>query len=77
MPYVSEKRLYLADDGKTVVEEGDPRAATLLVGVGGTLSDEDAKRYGLADDGEKDKAKAKADAPANKAKSAPSEDKDR
>jgi hypothetical protein len=62
--YTSEKRLYLADDGKTVVEEGNPRAATLLVGAGGQLSDEDARRYGLT---EKTEAKAKAAPPENKA----------
>jgi hypothetical protein len=43
----SDRRLYLAEDGQTVVEEGDPRAATLLVGEGGELSAEDAKRYGV------------------------------
>jgi hypothetical protein len=46
MPYTADKRLYLTADDK-VVEEGDPNAATLLVGVGGQLSDEDAQRYGL------------------------------
>lgn len=45
--YISDRRYYLAADGETVVGEGDPRAATLLVGEGGQLSDEDAARYGL------------------------------
>lgn len=60
--YTSEKRLYLTADGK-VVQEGDPAAATLLVGEGGQLSDEDAERYGLTE-------KAKPAQP-NKAKAAP------
>jgi hypothetical protein len=42
----SDRRLYLTEDGQ-VVEEGDERAATLLVGEGGELSAEDAKRYGV------------------------------
>lgn len=62
MPYTSEKRLYLTADGK-VVEEGDPNAATLLVGEGGQLSDEDAEHYGLV------KGKA-----VNNANEAPAED---
>lgn len=40
-------RLYLAADRQTVVSEGDERAAFVLVGPGGQLSDEDAARYGL------------------------------
>jgi hypothetical protein len=64
MPYTSDKRLYLTEDGQ-VVEEGDPRAAILLVGEGGQLSDEDARRYGLT---EKTEAKAKAAPPENKAR---------
>jgi hypothetical protein len=46
MAYTSDKRLYLTSDGQ-VVEEGDERAATLLVGEGGQLSDEQAAQYGL------------------------------
>ena len=44
--YVSDKRLYLTRAG-AVVEEGDPAADSLLVGEGGTISHEDAERYGL------------------------------
>jgi hypothetical protein len=40
-------RLYLTADRQTVVSEGDARAAFVLVGPGGQLSDEDAARYGL------------------------------
>lgn len=61
MPYIHEgPSLYrTADD--VVVEEGDARAAFLLVADGGTLDDETAAKYGL-------KAKHPA---ANKAKAAP------
>lgn len=67
--YTSEKRWYLTADGKAV-EEGDPTAATLLIGIGGQLSDEDAERYGLTG------SKAKAAPPANKAKAAPAANKE-
>lgn len=43
----SDKRLYLAADGETVVEDGDMRANTLLVGAGCEISDDEARRYGL------------------------------
>ena len=46
MSYTSDKRLYLTREGE-VVEEGDERAATLLVGEGGQLSDAQAAQYGL------------------------------
>ena len=46
MAFQSKKRLYLTAD-QQVVEEGDERAATLLVGEGGQLSDEQAAQYGL------------------------------
>ena len=46
MPFQSDKRLYLTREGE-VVEEGDERAATLLVGEGGQLSDAQAAQYGL------------------------------
>lgn len=52
MPYTSDKRLWLTKDDQ-VVEEGDPKAATLLVGEGGTLDDETAARYNLSNDGAK------------------------
>lgn len=41
-------RLYVAADQQTVVQEGDPRAAFLLIAPGQTMSDADAARYGLA-----------------------------
>ncbi len=56
-------RLWLAADGETVVEEGDPRAATLLIAPGQTMPRADAERYGLLN--------PKKDAPkANKAEGA-------
>lgn len=45
MSVVSSKRLYLTADGE--VTEDEEVAATLLVGAGGTLSDELAERYGV------------------------------
>lgn len=47
MPYQSDRRLYVTADRATLVEHGDARAAFLLVGKGGLLSDDDAQRYGL------------------------------
>lgn len=74
MPFISDRRLYLAADD-TVVEDGDPRAVSLLVGEGGQVDDETVKRYKLkakAAPEEKAKAsvenKAVAKAPANKGK---------
>lgn len=46
MPFTSDRRLYLTADDE-VVEDGDERAATLLVGAGGEVDDATAKRYGL------------------------------
>ena len=40
-------RLYLASDRRTVVPEGDVRAAFLLIADGQTMSDEAAAAYGL------------------------------
>lgn len=77
MAFTSDRRLYLTADD-TVVEEGDVRAVSLLIGEGGTIDAATAKRYGLvkpAEDAEPEvKAKAPTDnkavtkAPANKAK---------
>lgn len=41
-------RLYVAADQQTVVQEGDPRAAFLLIAPGQTMSDAEAEHYGLA-----------------------------
>jgi hypothetical protein len=75
MPYTADKRLYLDADGN-VVDEGDPRAATLLVGEGGQLSDEDAKKYGLTSKAKAEPVEEKAvnEPRPNKAK-APAENK--
>jgi hypothetical protein len=74
MTYLHEgPNLYLTADDQ-VVEEGDPRAATLLVATGCELAPDVATKYGLgkkkrtaADQDDSDEPKAK-DAPANKAK---------
>src|SRR6185436_4884715 len=69
MPYIHEgDSLYLAADQETVVPEGDPRAAYLLVAAGGTLPDDLAEKHGL---------KGKAGAPANKLRAGGGENKAR
>lgn len=45
--YIAERRLYLAEDEKTVVEEGDPRAAFLLAPEGGEVPEDRAIELGL------------------------------
>lgn len=45
--YISDKRYFLTADGSRAVEEGDPEAATLLVGKGGELPEAEAEKYGL------------------------------
>lgn len=47
--WVSERRLFLAADGVTVVEADDPRAAFLLVGAGCEMPLAEARRLGLAE----------------------------
>jgi hypothetical protein len=47
MPFRAGKRLYVNADKSKVVEEDSPEAAYLLVGAGGTVTDEMAKQYGL------------------------------
>lgn len=46
MPYVSDKKLILTNEGE-VVEAAPGLSGTLVVAEGGSLSDEDAKKYGL------------------------------
>lgn len=46
MAHKSDRRLYLNAEGK-VVDEGDPSRVTLLVGKGGEIPMEEARRYGL------------------------------
>lgn len=73
MPWIADRRLYRTADDQ-VVEEGDERAAFLLVGEGGTVDDETVARYGLAGKAKPDQKaqatpannKAVAKAPANK-----------
>jgi len=45
--FISDRRLYLTADRSSVVEEGDPGAAYLLVGEGGEVSTAVARQYGL------------------------------
>lgn len=47
------KALYLTDDRSEVVEEGDPRAAFLLVADGGSLTEEEAAQYKLSERAQK------------------------
>lgn len=47
---IASKRIYLTADRSRVVDVNDPKAAVLLVGEGGTISDEDVERYGLTED---------------------------
>lgn len=73
--FTSDRRLYLTADD-TVVEEGDTRAVSLLVGEGCQVDATTAKRYGLVKAEPEPEAKAKAPAgnkavskaPANKGK---------
>jgi len=43
--YVSPERLYRNADGTKIVPEDSPEAAALLVGEGGTLTEEEAAPY--------------------------------
>lgn len=47
---IAKKRIYLTADRSRVVAEDDPLSAVLLIGIGGTISDEDVERYGLKED---------------------------
>lgn len=80
--YTATERLYLTQDGKTVVKEGDVRGRILLIGKGGQLSDEEAEKYGLLEKAVEQEepaapveAKAQSSPPAHKAVLAPPEDK--
>jgi len=63
--------LYLTADRATVVQEGDTRAAFLLVGAGAQLPLEEAEKYGLTSERKAAAEKAnklKAEPLVNKAK---------
>lgn len=47
VPVVSDRRLLLASDNNTVVEDGDQRGAFLLCGAGGEIPAVEAARLGL------------------------------
>lgn len=64
--FIADERLYISEDGKSLVKEGDPRAAFLFSTPGKHISKEDAIKFGLVEDEAKE-----AKAPANKAKAAP------
>ena len=59
--YTADRDLFLDKDGN-LVEANDPKKLTKLVGVGGTLSGEDALKYGLvsAEGGEQERTGGKA-----------------
>jgi hypothetical protein len=46
---IADRRLCLTADRSEVVEESDPRASWLLVGVGKTIGSGDVERYGLTE----------------------------
>jgi hypothetical protein len=48
MTYVSDKRIYVNRELTDIVPEDHPDGALLLVPEGGTLTDEDAARWGLS-----------------------------
>jgi predicted flap endonuclease-1-like 5' DNA nuclease len=62
---IAKERLYLTEDKKKVVGEGDSRAAFLWAAPGDELPEEDAKRFGVPD-GKLKGGKKEAPAPANK-----------
>lgn len=45
--FILDRRLWLTADMQQVVEDGDPKAAFLLGGVGHQISDNEATRLGL------------------------------
>lgn len=69
---IADRRLYLAADNETVVEDGDPRAAFLLSGPGGEIPGPEVERLGLT--GKDDKIILPQDQPAKK-EAAKAEDK--
>lgn len=64
-----DRNLYLADDGETLVEEGDPRAAHHWALAGSTRSEAEAERVGYKP------AKKSKQPSEDKAQDGPSEDK--
>jgi hypothetical protein len=68
----SDKRLYLTADMQTVVEEGDERAAFLLVGEGGEIPEEEVKRLKLEEKGGKVQTRASRSRPEDKDQLSPS-----
>lgn len=71
--FQSDKEMCLNADKSAVVDCDSPEARFVLVGVGGTVSAEDAERLGLSAPAAESEGKAKAAPPENKAKAAPGE----
>jgi hypothetical protein len=80
--YTSDVNVY-ADSEGNIVSEDSPDAATLVVAAGGTITDEEAAKYGLTDEGgtkrksddapADEAADARADAPADAPAHAPAD----
>ena len=47
---ISDRMLWVAADGKTIVEDRDRSAAILLTGPGKPIPDEDVRKFGLSCD---------------------------
>ncbi len=45
---IADRRLWLSEDGVTVLEDGDPDARFLLCAAGTHIPDSDAERLGLS-----------------------------
>lgn len=66
---IMQERLYVTEDRQTAVQEGDKRAAFLLIGKGQEVAKVIAEKYGIEDGRLKQKKKAankQAEKPPNK-----------
>lgn len=52
-PLKADRRLYVTADRSEIVEEGDPRGAWLLAGVGSQIGEGDVAKYRLSEQGGK------------------------
>jgi len=55
---IMQERLYVTEDRQTAVQEGDKRAAFLLIGKGQEVLEVIAKQYGIVDGRLKQKKKS-------------------
>lgn len=69
MAVTVDRRLYLAADNETLVEDGDPNAAFLWASEGDEVSDDEAKRVGYKPSRKSSRAAE------DKSQAAPAEDK--